>query len=31
MIAELIDRIEIDNDKKIYVFFKFQELASFVR
>ena len=31
MIVELIDRIEIDNDKNINVFFRFQELSSYVR
>ena len=31
MIVELIDRIEIDNDKNVNVFFRFQELSSYVR
>ena len=31
MIVELIDRVEIDNDKNVNVFFRFQELSSYVR
>lgn len=31
MVVELIDRVEIDNDKNIKVFFRFQELSSYVR
>ena len=31
MIVELVDRVEIDNNKNINVFFRFQELSSYVR
>ena len=31
MVVELIDRVEIDNDKNVNVFFRFQELSSYVR
>lgn len=31
LIVELIDKVEIDNDKKIKVFFKFNELSCYVR
>lgn len=31
MIVELIDKIEIDNNKNVSVFFKFQEISECVR
>ena len=31
MIVELVDRVEIDNDKNIKVFFKFQKLFDYVK
>lgn len=31
MIVELVDRVEIDNDKNVNIFFRFQEISSYAR